>query len=65
MALGRSNREIAAQLVLSDRTVGNHVQHILTKLGFTKRSQIAAWVVAHDMSNGMSSSADARSRRRP
>jgi DNA-binding CsgD family transcriptional regulator/tetratricopeptide (TPR) repeat protein len=65
VALGRSNREIAAQLVLSDRTVGNHVQHILTKLGFTNRSQIAAWVVAHDMSNGMSNSPDARSRRRP
>jgi DNA-binding CsgD family transcriptional regulator len=58
VALGRSNREIAAQLVLSDRTVGNHVQHILTKLGFTNRSQITAWVVAREMSNGMSSSPD-------
>ena len=46
VALGRSNREIAEQLVLSDRTVGNHVQHILTKLGFGNRSQIAAWVTA-------------------
>ncbi len=46
VALGRSNREIAEQLVLSDRTVGNHVQHILTKLGFGNRSQIAAWVAA-------------------
>ncbi|MBA3905087.1 MAG: helix-turn-helix transcriptional regulator [Pseudonocardiales bacterium] len=59
VALGRSNREIAAQLVLSNRTVGNHVQHILTKLGFAYRSQIAAWVVARGgMSSGMSSSAD-------
>ena len=46
VALGRSNREIAEQLVLSERTVGNHVQHILTKLGFGNRSQIAAWVTA-------------------
>ena len=66
VALGRSNRQIAAQLVLSDRTVGNHVQHILTKLGFGNRSQIAAWVVARgEMSSGMSSSLDVRSRRRP
>lgn len=46
VARGRSNREIAVRLVLSNRTVGNHVQHILTKLGFANRSQIAAWVVA-------------------
>jgi DNA-binding NarL/FixJ family response regulator len=46
VALGRSNREIAGELVLSSRTVGNHVQHILTKLGFANRSQIAAWVTA-------------------
>jgi len=46
VALGRSNREIAGELVLSERTVGNHVQHILTKLGFANRSQIAAWVTA-------------------
>jgi DNA-binding CsgD family transcriptional regulator/tetratricopeptide (TPR) repeat protein len=64
VALGRSNRDIASELVLSDRTVGNHVQHILTKLGFTNRSQIAAWVVARgEMSSGMSSSADVRRRR--
>ena len=44
VALGRSNREIAAGLVLSERTVANHVQHVLTKLGFTRRGQIAAWL---------------------
>ncbi|MFF0494244.1 ATP-binding protein [Nocardia sp. NPDC004068] len=43
VAQGLSNREIAAALVLSERTAQNHVQHILTKLGFTKRAQIAAW----------------------
>ena len=52
MALGRSNREIADALVLSTRTVGNHVQHILTKLGFTNRSQVAAWVVARGERRG-------------
>jgi DNA-binding CsgD family transcriptional regulator len=56
VAQGLSNREIAAELVLSERTAGNHVQHILTKLGFANRSQIAAW--AAQMSSGMSNSAD-------
>jgi DNA-binding NarL/FixJ family response regulator len=37
------NREIAAALVLSEPTAENHVQHILTKLGFANRSQIATW----------------------
>ena len=40
---GLSNREIAANLVLSVRTVDTHVQRILAKLGFTSRAQIAAW----------------------
>lgn len=37
-----TNREIAAKLVVSKRTIDSHVEHILTKLGFTSRSQIAA-----------------------
>ena len=45
VARGRSNREIAEEFVLSERTVESHVQHILTKLGFTSRAEIAAWVV--------------------
>ncbi|MEV0332597.1 AAA family ATPase [Nocardia sp. NPDC050717] len=44
VARGLTNREIAAALVLSERTAQNHVQHILTKLGFATRSQIASWV---------------------
>jgi DNA-binding NarL/FixJ family response regulator len=40
---GLTNRQIAERLVISERTAQNHVQHILTKLGFTTRSQIAAW----------------------
>jgi DNA-binding CsgD family transcriptional regulator len=45
VARGLTNREIAAALHLSDRTVENHVQHILDKLGFSSRSQVAAWAV--------------------
>jgi DNA-binding CsgD family transcriptional regulator len=45
VAGGKSNREIASILFLSDRTAQNHVQHILTKLGFSNRSQITSWFV--------------------
>lgn len=40
---GLTNRQIAAALYVSERTAQNHVQHILTKLGFANRSQIAVW----------------------
>jgi DNA-binding CsgD family transcriptional regulator len=40
---GRSNRDIAESLVLSERTVASHVGNILTKLDFTSRAQIAVW----------------------
>ena len=43
---GRSNKEIAAELVIAQRTAENHVEHILAKLGFTSRAQVAAWVAA-------------------
>jgi non-specific serine/threonine protein kinase len=45
LSQGKSNREIAEKLVLSERTVENHVGNILAKLGFDSRSQIAVWVV--------------------
>ena len=46
VARGRSNKEVAAQLVISQRTAEGHVERILTKLGFTCRAQVAAWVAA-------------------
>ncbi|WP_385911949.1 ATP-binding protein [Terrabacter sp. GCM10028922] len=45
IAEGLSNRQIATRLSISVRTVETHAQHILTKLGFRSRSQIASWVV--------------------
>jgi predicted ATPase/DNA-binding CsgD family transcriptional regulator len=45
IAQGKSNREIAESLVLSERTIEGHVSNILNKLGFTARTQIAAWAV--------------------
>jgi predicted ATPase/DNA-binding CsgD family transcriptional regulator len=44
VAQGLSNRDIAAKLVIAPRTAEGHVEHILVKLGFSSRSQIAAWV---------------------
>ena len=42
---GKSNREIADLLVVGERTIETHVGNILSKLGFTSRTQIAAWSV--------------------
>ncbi len=42
---GSTNKEIAQKLVLSRRTVENHVQRILTKLGFSSRTQVAVWAI--------------------
>jgi non-specific serine/threonine protein kinase/serine/threonine-protein kinase PknK len=45
IAEGMTNKEIAARLVISPRTAQGHVEHLLVKLGFTSRAQVAAWVV--------------------
>ncbi|PBC35666.1 protein kinase [Rhodococcus sp. ACS1] len=47
VAQGLTNKAIATQLAISPRTAQGHVEHILTKLGFTSRAQIAAWIVEH------------------
>ena len=44
VAQGLSNRQIASRLSISVRTVETHAQHILTKLDFRSRAQIASWV---------------------
>jgi DNA-binding CsgD family transcriptional regulator/tetratricopeptide (TPR) repeat protein len=45
VARGLTNKQIGQALFVSERTAENHVQHILIKLGFSNRSQIAAWLV--------------------
>jgi DNA-binding CsgD family transcriptional regulator len=45
LARGRTNREIADALVISERTVENHVSNVLAKLGLDSRAQVAIWVL--------------------
>ncbi len=49
LAQGKSNREIADELVVSERTVEYHVGNILGKLALTSRSQVAIWAVEHGL----------------
>jgi DNA-binding NarL/FixJ family response regulator len=44
VAEGLSNKQVAARLLISERTVATHVGHILDKLGFKSRAQIAGWI---------------------
>ncbi|GGQ24357.1 response regulator [Streptomyces roseolilacinus] len=49
IADGRSNREIARALVLSEKTVKTHVSNILMKLDLADRTQAALWAVRHGL----------------
>lgn len=58
VAQGKSNRAIAAELVISERTTESHVTNILGKLGFTSRAQIAAWAVDIGLAQSSAQSGD-------
>src|SRR5262249_8979216 len=49
VARGLANREIAARLVVAQRTVETHVHNILGKLELTTRGQLAFWAVEHGL----------------
>jgi DNA-binding CsgD family transcriptional regulator/tetratricopeptide (TPR) repeat protein len=51
IAQGKTSREIADLLVISERTAEGHVSNILGKLGFTSRTQIAAWAIEQGLPN--------------
>lgn len=44
IAAGLTNREIADEMYLAEKTVKNYVSHLLTKMGFSRRSEAAAYV---------------------
>jgi DNA-binding NarL/FixJ family response regulator len=47
VAAGKTNREIATEIFLSEKTVRNYVSNILAKLNLTSRAQAAAYAVTH------------------
>jgi non-specific serine/threonine protein kinase len=49
IARGLSNRQIAETLVIAERTVTNHVEHIFDKLDFRSRAQVATWVTEQQL----------------
>ena len=51
IARGRSNGEIAAELVLSKRTVEKHIGRILAKLDLASRAQIVRWAIEQGLLN--------------
>jgi len=51
IAEGKSNGEIASELVLSKRTVEKHIANILSKLELTSRAQIVRWAMEHHLTS--------------
>jgi ATP/maltotriose-dependent transcriptional regulator MalT len=49
VAAGKSNREIAAELVISEHTVARHVQNIFAKLGLSSRAAATAFAFEHEL----------------
>jgi DNA-binding NarL/FixJ family response regulator len=49
VARGLMNRQIAAELVIGERTVETHVANVLGKLGLKSRAQVGAWAERHGL----------------
>src|SRR4029453_15145257 len=65
VATGRTNRAIAAELVLSQRTVDRHLSNIFTKLGVPSRAAATAWAYEHRLLCNPPLRAPPRLNRRP
>jgi DNA-binding NarL/FixJ family response regulator len=49
LATGKTNRDIAEALFISDKTVARHVSNIFDKLGVSRRTGATAWAFQHDL----------------
>ena len=63
VAGGHSNKAIAEELFISPATAARHVANILAKLGFSSRTQIAAWAAAKQLGQGVPAAPDRRTLR--
>lgn len=51
LAQGKTNKEIAAQMKLSDKTIKNYLVNIYTKLKVNRRTEAVAWFIRESRSN--------------
>lgn len=58
IAAGLTNREIAEEMYLAEKTVKNYVSHLLTKMGFTRRSEAAAYMATLEVETRRWAAAD-------
>jgi len=49
LARGASNKQIAADLVITPKTAGNHVEHIYAKIGASSRAAAAMFAIQHGL----------------
>ena len=62
LATGRTNRAIAAELVISEKTVARHVANIFTKLDVTSRAAATAYAYEHGLVGHAATQNDPRAR---
>jgi DNA-binding NarL/FixJ family response regulator len=60
VASGKTNRSIAGELVLSEKTVARHLSNIFTKLGISSRASATAYAYEHGLAAGRGSPGRAR-----
>ena len=49
LAQGLSNKDIAARLVITPKTAGNHIEHIYSKIGATNRTAASLFAMQHGL----------------